>query len=338
VLSPLQAIAWLLVTTKRTFTFYEGKVPKYIRYKVGQPMGALSSWPVMAISHHVLVWWAYKLAYPNKDPRYFKGYCILGDDLVIKDKNTSEMYLRLISALGVDYSPEKSIFRKGLAEFAKSQFLRGRDLTPFPLGVFGFMEKHFVSNIQVLLAECSKRHLTTQLSTIVGFSPARWRTLATYTALSPLSPKSVLDVQSRKDDWIFFSFLLIERIRYFSHLKTVRNSTHAFHINDPGESGKKLASPFLQIGTDNGERYPVRRLRDTKRLVDPVPILGKGWIAYCSLSWPNGLPSLDDKTLVPGPTYAEEFDDQIVRSSLLRLNKILPGYFTVRCVGAQVGE
>jgi hypothetical protein len=338
VLSPLQAVAWLLVTTKRTFVYKVDGVPKYLRYKVGQPMGALSSWPVMAISHHVLVWWAYKLAYPSSNPRYFKGYSILGDDLVIRDKKTSEMYLVLISALGVDYSPEKSFFRIGLAEFAKSHFLRGRDLTPFPLRAFGFRKNTLVSDIQVLLAECEKRHLSTTLSTIVGFSPARWRTLATYTALSPLSPKSVLDVQSRNDDWIFLSFLLIERIRYFSHLKTVRNSTHAFAINDPGNSGRKLASPFLQIGSDNGERYPVRRLRDHKRLVTPIPILGKGWIAYCSQAWPNGLPSLDDKRLVPGPTFAEEYDDQVVRSSLLRLNRILPGYFTVRCVGAQVGD
>jgi len=338
VLTPLQGIAWFLVTVKRTFTFKTVDGPKYVRYKVGQPMGMLSSWPVMAISHHMLVWWAYKLTYPDRDPKNFEGYCILGDDLVIRDKYVAKSYLQLISALGVDYSVEKSFFSIGLAEFAKSLFLRGRDLTPFPLGALNFEKNALLSNIQVILTECSKRNLRTTLSTIEGISPSRWRGLVRLTALSPLSPKSVLDVQSRKDHGIFFSFLLIERIRYFSRLATVRDSTHAFAFNDPGKSGKYLASPYLQIGKDNGERYPVRRLRDTKRLVDPVPILGEGWIAYCSQSWPDGLPLLGDEKLVPGPTFAKEFDDPVVRSSLQKLEKVLPGYFTVRCVGPQVGE
>jgi hypothetical protein len=323
---------------KRSFLVKTREGPKFVRYSVGQPMGLLSSWPVMAISHHILVWWAYKLAYPGRDPRYFKGYCILGDDLVIRDRLTAEKYLVLIAALGVDYSLEKSFFSYGLAEFAKSLFLRGNDLTPFPLGAFGFEKNTIVSNIQVILTECSKRQFRTTLSTIVGISPTRWRKLVHITALSPLIPKSVLDVQSRSDHGIFLSFLFIQKIRYFSHLKTVRDSTHAFAINDPGNSGKRLSSPFLQIGTDNGERYPVRMLRDTKRLVDPVPVLGSGWISYCSQSWPDGLPPLGDKKLVPGPTFADDFDDVLVRSSLLKLEKLLPGYFTVRCVGPQVGE
>jgi hypothetical protein len=301
-------------------------------------MGALSSWPVMAISHHVLVWWSYKLTYPAKDPKGFNGYAILGDDLVIADRKVAEIYLVLISALGVDISLEKSIFKRGSAEFAKSLFLRGRDLTPFPLGSLRFSENTVLSNVQVLLTECSKRHLRTTLSTIVGITPTRWRTLASYTALSPLSPTSVLDVPSRKEYGVFLDFLLVQKIKYFSRLNTVRDSTHAFAFKDPGKSGKRLASPFLQIGQSNGERYPVRRLKDTKRLVDPVPVLGLGFISYCSQAWPNGLPLLGDDKLVPGPTWKEGIDDQVVRSSLLKLEKILPGYFTVRCVGTQVGD
>jgi hypothetical protein len=337
ILTPLQGLAWYLVVVRRSFLVRTKKGPKYVRYAVGQPMGALSSWPVMAISHHILVLWAYKLAYPSRT-RNFKGYVILGDDLVIKDKLASEKYLWLISALGVEFSKEKSFFSIGLAEFAKSLFIRGNDLTPFPLRPLIFEKHTVVTNIQVVLTECFKRKFKTTLATIVGISPARWRSLVEITALSPLSPTSVLDVSSRKDNWIFFSFLLIERIKYFSRLNTVRISTHAFAINDPGKSGKRLASPFLQIGTDNGERYPVRRLRDTKRLVDPIPVLGVGWISYCSQSWPNGLPLLGDRKMIPGPTWQNEFDDIIVRSSLLRLEKLFPGYFTVRCVGKQVGK
>jgi len=54
-----QAISWLLVCTKRDFLVKQHKGrPFKVRYAVGQPMGFLSSWAVMALSHHLLVAWA----------------------------------------------------------------------------------------------------------------------------------------------------------------------------------------------------------------------------------------------------------------------------------------
>lgn len=34
------------------------RVPEYIRYAVGQPMGALSSWAMLALTHHFIVQYA----------------------------------------------------------------------------------------------------------------------------------------------------------------------------------------------------------------------------------------------------------------------------------------
>lgn len=66
-----------------------------VRYSVGQPMGFLSSWPAMALSHHVLVHTAFMRAYKRVDASgnlgvfnrsnlgMFDKYVILGDDIVI---------------------------------------------------------------------------------------------------------------------------------------------------------------------------------------------------------------------------------------------------------------
>lgn len=39
---------------------------RFLSYSVGQPMGALSSWGMMALTHHLIVQYAYRLLYPLK--------------------------------------------------------------------------------------------------------------------------------------------------------------------------------------------------------------------------------------------------------------------------------
>jgi hypothetical protein len=43
-------------------------------YAVGQPMGALSSWGMLALTHHLIVQLAYKLSHPLKPLKWFDGY------------------------------------------------------------------------------------------------------------------------------------------------------------------------------------------------------------------------------------------------------------------------
>lgn len=51
-----QSVAWYLLMVKRTFSYKSRKGNKRTAtYTVGQPMGILSSWAVMALSHHCLV-------------------------------------------------------------------------------------------------------------------------------------------------------------------------------------------------------------------------------------------------------------------------------------------
>jgi hypothetical protein len=287
----------------------------------------------MAISHHYLVRFAFAVSGHNSPEK--ASYSVLGDDLTLLGHDVAEEYLRFIGYLGMRFSEEKTYITFGAAEFAKSLFRFGEDLTPFPVSLLVFNQNTVVSNTLAIMADCLRIKLPLTSSTLTGLFPLRWRKLALLASLSPLSPKSALDLRPREDQWIFQQFIYCKKIRYFTRLETIRITTHAFAINDPGNSGSALASPFLQIAKDNGESYPLRHLREDASL---VVLLGQNWISYSTESWPDGLPPLGDKKLIPGPTWEKDRDDVMFRSSLLELNKLMPNYFTVRCVGKQVGE
>lgn len=47
-----------------------------LSFVTGQPLGMHSSWPLFALSHHILMWWCAELVYPG---RFFDRYALLGD-------------------------------------------------------------------------------------------------------------------------------------------------------------------------------------------------------------------------------------------------------------------
>jgi len=103
-------------------------VPEMVRYAVGQPMGALSSWAMLAVTHHAIVQWA---AHRAGSVGWFEYYAILGDDVVIGNDKVAEEYLRIMRALGVEISLAKTLRGNDRSmEFAKRFFLRGEDVSP----------------------------------------------------------------------------------------------------------------------------------------------------------------------------------------------------------------
>lgn len=112
-------------------------LPKSVTYSVGQPMGALSSWAMLALTHHAIVQWAalraYKRGFPIK--LLFTEYAILGDDVVIANRYVANEYLLILRQIGVKAGLAKSIIAKGqfYVEFAKKYFVpNGRaDMLPF---------------------------------------------------------------------------------------------------------------------------------------------------------------------------------------------------------------
>jgi hypothetical protein len=108
-----------------------------LRYSVGQPMGALSSWAMLALTHHLIVQVAaWEAGYAKSE--WYKEYAVLGDDLVIFDPKVKTQYLHIVEAIGVECGLAKSLLSsKGkVIEFAKKTFYGAVDISPVPVTEF----------------------------------------------------------------------------------------------------------------------------------------------------------------------------------------------------------
>nr|UPW42129.1 MAG: putative RNA dependent RNA polymerase [Xinjiang mito-like virus 43] len=113
---------WSTLLTARKYVVplkYGNTIPE-VKYATGQPMGALSSWAMLALTHHFLVQYSAWLAGKRK---WFTEYMILGDDLLILDSGVAKCYLDVMRQLGVGVNLAKSLVsNKGYGEFAKKFF------------------------------------------------------------------------------------------------------------------------------------------------------------------------------------------------------------------------
>jgi hypothetical protein len=164
------AEAWadLLTGIEYSINSMEYGLSEICKYSVGQPMGALSSWPSLAITHHFLVQAsAWRI---GRVPlgKWFKDYAILGDDLVIFNKEVADEYRRVIALIGMNIGLHKSILSNNgsVIEFAKRIFHNGVDVSPVPFKEF-FAALFGYGNF---LDYARKYNLTlVQLARVLGF-------------------------------------------------------------------------------------------------------------------------------------------------------------------------
>lgn len=107
--------------------FYKGEP---VEYSVGQPMGAYSSWAMLALTHHLIV----MLAASRLGIREFSSYAVLGDDIIINDDDVAAEYLDIMNVLGVGINASKSIVSDRFGEFAKRYVSPTFDISPIGSG------------------------------------------------------------------------------------------------------------------------------------------------------------------------------------------------------------
>jgi len=124
--------AWLNLLTFREFKCdHLVTSDAQVKYTRGQPMGALSSWAGLAIVHHFLVQAA---SYRVGNVFYFSKYLVLGDDIVISDKEVAESYVELCAYLGIPIGIQKSFLStNGFLNFANQSYLGKVNLSPASL-------------------------------------------------------------------------------------------------------------------------------------------------------------------------------------------------------------
>jgi len=97
-----------------------------VKYATGQPMGALSSWAMLAVTHHVMV----SIAAKRAGITSFQDYLVLGDDLVIANEEVAKAYLSLAKEWDIEINLSKSVLsRNGSFEFAKRFFYKYQDVS-----------------------------------------------------------------------------------------------------------------------------------------------------------------------------------------------------------------
>nr|DAZ90606.1 TPA_asm: RdRp [Nebalia bipes mitovirus 1] len=142
----LLAEAWFFVISRITFSTRVGGRLTTIRYRVGQGIGLYSSWAILALTNHVVI----RLAGIKVGKSGFKEYLVLGDDVVIADKQVALIYQTMIRMMGVGISTHKSIVpsRKVGLEFASKLINWNGDISPLPIVLL--TKKGIVSKIQFL--------------------------------------------------------------------------------------------------------------------------------------------------------------------------------------------
>lgn len=141
-----------------------------VTYGAGQPMGAYSSWAMLAFVHHALVQWAALRAgvISPGSGYWFQDYAVLGDDVVIGNTKVATEYQYLMGAIDVPIGDHKSVYSpRGLAlEFAKRYFLLGKDASSAPIAEYWAAKGNLPAAAQL---SCKYQLTLAQFLTVMGY-------------------------------------------------------------------------------------------------------------------------------------------------------------------------
>lgn len=164
--NPQYASAWAALLVNRRYRLPPGLKTKWVRYAVGQPMGAYSSWAAFAITHHAWVQFAARLSGVEG---WFADYALLGDDILIANQKVAAKYRWLCQKVGVEISLAKSMSSNQRSfEFAKRVFFRGSDVSGFPWKLWRVSQR----NLSGTLALAQRVSLGTQKLSLSAFIKA----------------------------------------------------------------------------------------------------------------------------------------------------------------------
>lgn len=164
--NPRYAAAWANLLVARRYHLPRGLKAKWVRYAVGQPMGAYSSWAAFAITHHAWVQFAARLSGVRG---WFSDYALLGDDILIANQKVALKYRWLCSKVGVEISLAKSMSSNQRSfEFAKRVYFRGSDVSGFPWKLWRVSQR----NLAGTLALAQRVSLGTQKLSLSAFVKA----------------------------------------------------------------------------------------------------------------------------------------------------------------------
>lgn len=128
---------WANILTDRDWQTPDGQ---FIRYGTGQPMGALSSWASLALTHHALVqfsnWVSEQIPSEQLEPKpWYQAYLVLGDDVdIAQSKAVADSYVAVCDAFRIKIGIAKSLHSETNGfEFANQRFCETGNISPVSL-------------------------------------------------------------------------------------------------------------------------------------------------------------------------------------------------------------
>jgi len=190
-MGPHIALAWhYLMALPFEVPFLKKKLQ--VKFEIGQPLGAYSSWPAFTLSHHGIIQYSAQRAGLSRT-KWFSDYAILGDDVIIGHSATAELYKDLVKLQGVKISPHKSIIsNNGSCEFAKRFLWKGIDVSPVSFKEVYVMRRSTTASLVTRLSD---------FRDVSRLEPFRWFGASYKVLPSYLLPK--------KGRWKRFNLMLI---------------------------------------------------------------------------------------------------------------------------------
>jgi len=154
------AESWKILLVDRLYGV-KSESGRSIKWAVGQPLGAYSSWALFSLTHHLVVQFCAVSSGVIPPNGQFLDYQILGDDIVIWNEQVALKYRRFLEDHDVKVSDHKSMVSPShisAGEFCKRIFVRGVELSPLSPVV---LERayHSIYEIPALLIQLSQRWL-----------------------------------------------------------------------------------------------------------------------------------------------------------------------------------
>jgi len=146
------AEVWSSVIADRAFSHKYGEP---VKWKVGQPLGLLSSWGSFALWHHIIIeYCADKVGFKT-----FRDYSVLGDDVVIWNAAVANQYQKQMKFLGIPINQSKSVTgdsTRSQIEFAKRHARDGEEISGIS---YNLLDKNSLRNVDELITEVNKRSM-----------------------------------------------------------------------------------------------------------------------------------------------------------------------------------
>lgn len=245
--------------------YYNNDSKSWYYYKSGQPMGAYSSWAVFALCHHIVVQSAAWESNQCKEFGSFEDYALLGDDIVIGNREVANKYKALMKGLGVELSDNKSHESEDFVEFAKNSWLRSpsnydkwENVTGVPLpGILSAKDSPYT--LATELGRVISRGTLGNTNVSVSTSLVRFVSLF-YNAAGHACSKRVLKHARIISDWL-------EVIEAYNWVKQNKNaaSPRPLHCNHSAESTYEF---FQSVLMEELEQYVSTTQRSLAKNID----------------------------------------------------------------------